>query len=184
MSAPQKLRGGSASEITRLKEVWLRMAEASRDYWRSRFCSADTQSALRAELSKKLKINLTRDGQLTDFRSWDDANQQRELMAGKIEERKAELLAGGMTLEEAQEVLLTEASAYSVAARDFSLGLKVSREISNTKRDSLEERRISILEKKAAAYDRAQQALTEAKQSKGGITKETLVKIERELKLL
>jgi hypothetical protein len=45
----------------------------------------------------------------------------------------------------------------------------------------LQERRIELLEKKAAAYDRAAQALNEAK---GGITPETLTKIERELKLL
>jgi hypothetical protein len=47
-----------------------------------------------------------------------------------------------------------------------------------------EDRRIVLLEKKADAYDRAQAALTEAKHSKGGITKETLNRIERELNLL
>lgn len=48
---------------------------------------------------------------------------------------------------------------------------------------ALDERRVSLLEKKAAAYDRAEAALSEAKNS-GGITPETLTKIERELKLL
>jgi hypothetical protein len=184
MSTPTKLRGGSASELTKLKDIWRRLDESARDYWRSRFCSPDTQAVLRAELLKKLKVNLTRDNQLTEFRSWDDANQQRELMAEKIEERKQELLAGGMTLDEAQQVLLTEAAAYSTAARDFNLGVKVSRAISNTKRDGLEERRITMLEKKADAYDRAQAALSEAKKSKGGITPETLTRIEQELRLL
>jgi hypothetical protein len=47
-----------------------------------------------------------------------------------------------------------------------------------------EDRRIVLLEKKADAYDRAQKALTEAKNSKGGITKETLHRIEQELNLL
>jgi len=45
-------------------------------------------------------------------------------------------------------------------------------------------RKLALLEKKAAAYDRAQAALAEAKQSKGGITPETMSKIEAELKLL
>lgn len=49
---------------------------------------------------------------------------------------------------------------------------------------ALEERRVKLLEKKAEAYDRAQAALTEAKHSKGGITPDTLERIERELKLL
>lgn len=46
------------------------------------------------------------------------------------------------------------------------------------------ERKLVLLEKKAAAYDRAQAALTEAKNSKGGITPETLKRIETELRLL
>lgn len=48
----------------------------------------------------------------------------------------------------------------------------------------LDARRIALLEKKAAAYDRAQAALETAKKSKGGITPETLKRIESELKLL
>lgn len=49
---------------------------------------------------------------------------------------------------------------------------------------SQDERKIILMEKKAEAYDRAQATLTAAKSSKGGITKETLAKIESELKLL
>ncbi len=49
---------------------------------------------------------------------------------------------------------------------------------------SIAERRVVLLEKKAAAYDRAQAALQEAKSSKGGVTPETLARIERELNLL
>lgn len=54
------------------------------------------------------------------------------------------------------------------------------------KRDELElgKRKMVLMEKKAAAYDRTQAALTEVKQSKGGITPETLRKIETELRLL
>lgn len=149
MKPANKLRAGT-SELTKLKESWLRMAESSKDFWRARFSSSESQAALRDALLKKLTINLTRDNQLTEFRSWDDANRQRELMAEKIEERKKELLAGGMNLEEAQEVLLTEASAYSVAARDFELGVKVSAQISKTTSAKIDQRKLILLEKQAA----------------------------------
>jgi hypothetical protein len=88
---------------------------------------------LRAELAKKLSVRLPSDSKLTKFRAWLEEQDQLDLMAGKIEERKARLLAGGMTLEQAQDVLLAEASAYSVAARDFKLGVKVSSEITKSK---------------------------------------------------
>ena len=39
MSAPEKLRAGTQSEITKLKAVWRTMSEEARDYWRERFVS-------------------------------------------------------------------------------------------------------------------------------------------------
>jgi hypothetical protein len=48
----------------------------------------------------------------------------------------------------------------------------------------LNSRKVVLMEKKAEAYDRAQAALNAAKTSKGGITKETLQRIEQELNLL
>lgn len=130
MSRVKKLRAGG-SELTRFKALWLSPEfVASRDYWREQFVSSRSQAELRAELKRALGINLARDNQLSEFRAWAEAQAQRELMAEKIEERKQELLSGGMSLTEAQDVLLAEASAYSVAARDFKLGLRVSAEIS------------------------------------------------------
>ena len=179
MNTNQKLRGGSDSELTRLKAAWGKLSGDARSFWSELFISDTPQADVRKQLLAKLKINLRFDSQLNKFRAWVEAQEQRELMATKIEERKTELLAGGMKLEDAQEVLLTEAAAYSTAARDFKLGMKVSREISNTKRDSLEERRIALLEKKSAAFDEVKKAV-----NSGGLTPETLTKIERELKLL
>lgn len=49
---------------------------------------------------------------------------------------------------------------------------------------AMDERKLQLLEKKAAAYDRAQAALESAKSSKGGVTAETMQKIEAELRLL
>ena len=80
------------------------------------------------------------------------------------------------------------------------LGLRINREIKKpkewTRRELLaalkvlqaeresdrDDRRLKLLEEKASAYDRAQAAMTEAKGS-GGITPETLAKVEQELKL-
>lgn len=148
MSTQPKLRGGSESELTKLKAKWRELSEDSRAFWSELFQSPATQADIRSQILTKLKINLRFDKQLTEFRQWAEAQAQRWLMAEKIEERKQELLAGGMSLDEAQQVLLTEASAYSVAARDFKLGMKVSSEISNS-------RKLSLLEKKAAAFDAA-----------------------------
>lgn len=153
MNTKQKLRGGSESELTKLKGIWLKLSEDARTFWSELFVSQSSQAEVRKQLLAKLKVNLRFDSQLNKFRDWAEAQAQRDMMAAKNEERKKELLAGGMTLEEAQAVLLTDAAAYSTAARDFKLGMKVSREISNTKRDSMEARRIAILEKKADQLD-------------------------------
>lgn len=139
MNLTPKLRGGGNSELTRLKELWLKPSFLrQRDYWLEQFGSTRTQADLRGEIKTKLEITLKSDKQLTMFRQWIEAQEQREFMAEKIEDRKKELLAGGMTLEQAQDVLLTEAAAYSVAARDFRLGLKTSAEISKAKIVSLD----------------------------------------------
>lgn len=160
MSTTQKLRGDS--QLTNLKAAWQKLSSDARSYWSDLFVSQTAQAEIRKQLGAKLKVNLRFDSQLNKFRAWAEAQAQRELMAEKIEERKAELLAGGMSLNDAQEVLLTEAAAYSTTARDFKLGLKVSREISNTKRDSLEARRIALLEQKAAQSDATDKVLSDA----------------------
>lgn len=144
MNKEPKLRGQTAgqpaSELTRLKELWLKPEfAASRDYWLEQFASSRTQADLRAELLKKLKIKLGADKQLTTFRQWTEAQEEKWLLAAKSEERKKELLADGLTLEEAQDVLLSESAAYCTAARDFKLGLRVSAEISKVKVTSLDE---------------------------------------------
>lgn len=178
MSTPKKLQGVE-TEMTRLKAAWLKLSEDARSFWLELFVSETPQAEVRKQVLAKLKINLRFDSQLNKFRAWLEAQEQRELMAVKIEERKAELLAGGATLEEAQEVLLTEAAAYSTAARDFKLGMKVSSEISKTVGSKLDERKLALLEKKSAAFDEVKKAV-----NSGGLTPETLTKIERELKLL
>ena len=74
------------------------------------------------------------------------------------------------------ELLEMVSSAMKPVMEFAKLGIK-EREL------ALDQQRFDLFKRKADAYDRAQAALTEAKNS-GGITPETLRKIEGELKLL
>lgn len=136
--------GRPETAMERFKAAWKKLSEPSQAYWREQLSSQRTQADLRREIKAKLKVELPADNYLTRFRSWLDAEDQRGVMAEKIEQRKKELLAGGMTLEEAQEVLLVEAAAYSTAARDFKLGLKTSREITTMKAGALDRQKFEF----------------------------------------
>ncbi len=91
--------------------------------------------------------------------------------------QQAENQVGSFAISAANVLLMAEGSRTKARQEEVKIGLR---------KDKLkqEDRRIVLLEKKAQAYDRAQQALTDAKKSKGGITPETLTRIEQELKLL
>src|ERR1035437_1843523 len=80
--------GQAEAPLAQLKEVWKRLPEAAQDYWREQFSSSRKQSDLRTEILTKFKIKLSTDGKLTLFRAWLEANDQRLLMAEKIESRK------------------------------------------------------------------------------------------------
>jgi len=96
------------------------------------------------------------------------------------------------TLIKLQRVLILKLSTQANADPELmklvsaSFGSVMESERLKIKRSELElnSRKVVLMEKKAAAYDRAQAALTEAKNSKGGITPETLHRIETELRLL
>lgn len=148
MSAKPKLRGGTGSELTKLKALWQDLSDDARAFWWEQFSGTATQAQLRAQIQTKLKINLRFDRQLTEFRQWAEIQEEEYQLASTIEERKTKLLKDGMTLEQAQEVLLLEASAHVRAKRDYKLGMRVSAQISDS-------RRLRVLEKKAAAFDAA-----------------------------
>ena len=187
MSAPQKLRAGN-SELTKLKVLWRdSLADDARAYWQQQFASGEvTQAQIRAEMLAKLKINLRFDKQLTAFRDWEMEQRQLDLEAERQEEDERRALAENpdWTLDQAREAVLAKAYRRAGATGDFKLGLATIKQDLNSKKMGFEGRRIALLEKKAEAYDRAQEILTKAKTSKGGITAETLQQIESELKLL
>ena len=186
MSAPTKLRPGQ-SQLTALKTLWRTMSEEARDYWRERFVSSElSQAEIRRELFAKLKINLKYDSKLNAFRDWELEQRKLDIEAERQseDERRFTEEFGADNLELVREKVLKKSYARAIAAGDFSEARKTIVQDVNLEKVSLDKRRVALLEQKAAAYDRAQAALTEAKASKGGITKETLKKIEAELNLL
>jgi len=84
---------------------------------------------------------------------------------------------GPFAISAANVLLLAEGSRTKAKQEEVKIQLRKSKL-------TQDDRKIVLMEKKAAAYDRAQELLTKAKTSKGGITKETLTQIEAELKLL
>jgi hypothetical protein len=188
MSTPTKLRAGTESEITKLKKLWRdTLAEDAKDYWRELFVSPDcSQAEIRRQMFARLKVNLKHDSQLNKFRDWELEQRALDVEAERQEEdeRRAQAENPNWTLDEARESVLKKAYQRAGARGDFKLGLATVKQDLSAKKVSLDSRKMVLLEKKAAAYDRAQAALADAKKTKGGITPETLTRIEQELKLL
>ncbi len=91
--------------------------------------------------------------------------------------QQAENQVGNFAISAANVLLLAEGSRTKAKQEEVKIQLRKSKL-------TQDDRKIVLMEKKAAAYDRAQAALAAAKTQKGGITPETLTQIERELKLL
>ena len=188
MSTPTKLRAGTESEVTKLKKLWRdSLAEDARDFWRELFVSPDcSQSEIRRQMFTKLKINLRHDSQLNKFRDWELEQRALDVEAERQaeDERRALEANPDWSLDQARESVLKKAYQRASAHGDFKLGLAtVDRELA-AKRVVVDQGKLSLMQKKSEAYDRAQAALAEAKNAKGGITKETLHRIEQELNLL
>jgi len=129
MSNGKKLRGQSAgkelSELTRFKMLWRdTLAESQKDFWRSRFASADKQSAVRAEIQTRLKIHLRYDKQLTQFRKWDEQLQDNAEEAEWAEREEQQLKALGLTGEPLREALLNKIKGRAFIRGDHKLGLQ------------------------------------------------------------
>jgi len=189
MSADDKLKGTAPgkpkSELTRLKEAWLRtLSDEARVYWREQFCSSRTQSDIRSEIFKKLKINLREDNQLTFFRQWLGEQDIRDKEAEAVQRDEVDLDSQGLKGEDLRRELIDRMTRRALARGDFKLGGNAVKLGQREEIVAIDKGKLALLQKKSDAYDRAQAALTSAKQSKGGITKETLTQIERELKLL
>jgi hypothetical protein len=123
MSAPRKLKGNTASELTRLKKLWLGWSDAQRDAWRSLFGSDTTQAALRQQLSAELGIRLKWDSQLTSFRDWMTEQDLRDKEAEWTELEEQKLQALGLKGEELRAALLEKIKGRAFLTGDHKLGL-------------------------------------------------------------
>jgi len=184
MKSPQerRLRGGTKSELTKFKRLWRdALGESEKDFWRSRWLSADTQAQVRAEIWERLGINLSYDDQLKEMRDYDWTQRQMDLEAERAREEERRTLEEhpDWTAEHVRDDLLERLVRRARAQGDAKLGLAAVKVDLQARLVTLDARRIALLEKKAAAYDQVKQAA-----GTGGLTPETFAKIERELKLL
>ncbi len=161
---------------------------------KSETCAGGYKYAIEQLAADGIKVSL---GTLSDFYSWWHLRrdfQRTDSLTRDFEEmlRKEFPSADAQKIQEFAQTFFTLQAAAKRDADEFRQMeyLRLSKETAATKgrqeekKISLSDRRVTLLEKKAAAYDRAQAALKQAKRSKGGITPETLARIERELNLL
>ena len=155
MSAPKKLQ--QEGELPKLKKLWPTLHESVQEYWREQFSSQRSQVDLRSELLKKLNVNLRFDVQLTRFRAWLDDQDKRDRQAERAEENQRRLIAEhpDWTLERVREEVLKQSYFETLASGDFKLGLKTVKAHQNQEVIGMDERRLKLMEKKAAAFDEA-----------------------------
>lgn len=130
MSARKKLRGGSQSQLTLLKERWIGWSEKQRDFWRAQFCGRDTQAVSRALLKKRTQIELTRDNQLTEFRQWleEQDAMDREAERQQEEETRLQQLHPDWDADRLRTEVIAGSLRRAIATGDFKgLGLKAVR---------------------------------------------------------
>ena len=165
MSAHKKLRSPD-SEITKLKVLWRdSLAEDAKAFWQELFVSASTQAQIRKEMLAKLKVNLRFDKQLNAFRDWELEQRQLDLESERQleDERRLKAEFGEWTLDQIREEVLKRSYARAMATGDFASGRKTIVQDLNVKKVAQDERKLVILEKKAAAFDQAKDVLGDKK---------------------
>ena len=125
MKPPQKLRGGSESELTKLKEVWHGLSEEAREYWRALFISKTSQADIRAQIRTKLKVNLSQDTQLNRFRAWLERQDAMDAETEAMQQDEATFTAqygDKLTKEEIRELVLGASYRRSLTTGNFADG--------------------------------------------------------------
>jgi len=162
MSTPSKLRGGTESELTKLKAKWRELSEDARSYWSELFAGSQTQADIRAQIQTKLKITLRFDKQLTAFRQWVARQETLDAEAEAMEQDERNLkeqFGDNWTLDQIREEVLKRSYARAISTGDFAAGRKTIVQDLNVKKVALDERKLALLEKKAAAFDQAKEVI-------------------------
>jgi hypothetical protein len=183
MSTKPRGTTGAVPELTRLKLLWRdSLSGESQDYWRSLFASTSTQAQIREQLKSQLEIKLTRDAQLTEFRQWVDEQDAMELEAQRQADEEVQLQNAhpDWDAERLRTEVINGSLRRAMVSGDFKgLGMQAVKAAQNEKQISLDRDRFELMRKKSEAFDQVKAAV-----NSGGVTPETLTKIERELKLL
>ena len=167
MSTNQKPNAANAGgALAQLKEIWRRLPDNTRDYWREQLSSADVPlSQVRAEIFTKLKVKLSGDNKLSLFRTWVIEQDRRDQEAERQQDEERKIFSDhpDWTMDKIREEVLRRSYFRSMTSGDFEFGMKVltadSKGRLKERELALEERRIALLEKKAAAFDRAKSTL-------------------------
>ena len=156
-----KLRPGN-SEVTKLKGLWLTLSDDARSYWQELFVSPTSQAEIRKLLLAQLKVNLRFDKQLNQFRDWELEQRARDVEAERQLDDERELksqFGEDWSLDQIREEVLRRSYARALQTGDFAAGRKTIVQDLNVKKVALDERKLLLLEKKAAAFDQAKEVL-------------------------
>ncbi len=173
--------------MSNFKRLWINPKFLdSREFWLEQFAGPMNQRQIRELIKTKLDINLQWDPQLTKFRKW--VQRQNELddeadAMSQDEEQLKKQFGDDWTLDQIREEVLRRSYARSISTGDFASGRKTIAQDLNVEKVKLDRRKVELLEKKMAAFNRAQAAVKGATESKGGLTPETIRKIEKEFNL-
>jgi len=152
----KKPAGKPGTEMTKLKDFWLSLPDDDRAGWQEFFSSKVTTADIRQEISARLNIHLKQDSQWCRFRDWELSQRAREVEAERVEDDYRQLLeefGDKWTLDQIQEEVFRRGYARALAAGDFKLAFATMREEVRLQRVALEERRVILLEQKAAARE-------------------------------
>jgi hypothetical protein len=163
MRTHTKLHAGEESELTRLKLLWRdSLAEDAKDYWLSVFVSPDsTRPQIRAMIATELKINLRYDSQLYRFQQWELEQRAQDLEAERQndDERRIKAEFGDWDLDQVREEVLKRSYARALAIGDFDAGRKTIKQDMSVQKTSMDERKLVLLEQKAAQADAAKEVI-------------------------
>jgi hypothetical protein len=158
--SPTKLRGqgkGPLSELTRLKTLWRSWPDGEKQKllgWRE---EGITNAEIRSRIKKYYSVNLVRDGQLSEFWSWCSAELESDAFNEFMAAREQSLTDNHpeSSREQIREAMIKEWYAWSKMQRDPKLGLKVVNMDLKDQEQKISQRKLELLEKKAAQADQA-----------------------------
>jgi hypothetical protein len=165
--------GQKKPEITRFKEMWRdSLSPEARAFWLQLFCSSATQAECRRQVLIRLKIKLTDDENIAAMRDFDAQlrAEEAEAVAQACEEKRCLEEHPDWSKEQVREDVLRKAYFRSRARGDFTLGLKTVAADVKLESLQLDARKVTALEKKAAAFDAAKEQIKKLRDPKSAMT--------------